>query len=258
MPIAELSDHHDPVGRGDYISRQHVARYRFAVEQLGAISRPLRILDIASGAGYGTAALRARGHDVIGADAEAMTVGAARRRHGPGRWLVADARALPFPDRSFDAVVSFETLEHVVDGGALLDELRRVLIPGGRLICSTPNIRYTAHPAFHLKEYEPGEFFALIGERFSDVRRFGQYFRLRDRARDLYTWYLQRSVLRVADRSGVRPLWHRVRRTSRSRAGNAGDAPQQALAADRAHAVAALRGEQMLRIMVTVATRPEE
>jgi len=50
-----------------------------------------------------------------------------------------DSCNLPFDDNSFDVVVSLETLEHVSDLDNTLDEIKRVLKPGGFLILSTPN-----------------------------------------------------------------------------------------------------------------------
>lgn len=255
---APTTDHHDPVGRTDYLSREHVERYRFAAEQLRG--PPLRVLDVASGTGYGAAALASRGHLVTGVDCEPASIEASTRRYGEPTFLTADGRDLPFPDGTFDAVVSFETVEHVTDGREFLRELARVLAPGGRLICSTPNIRYTAHPPCHLKEYEPEEFFALVSELFEDVARHAQYFRLRDRARDLYSWHLQRFVLRVADGIGARPLWRSFRGKDRAAANAtiAAVAEPGALLdgpADRAHAVRPLDGEDMLRIMIAVASR---
>ena len=47
---------------------------------------------------------------------------------------MADATALPYPDRSFDAAVCVQVLEYVKDIGAALSELYRVLRPGGRTV----------------------------------------------------------------------------------------------------------------------------
>ncbi|OWY59043.1 hypothetical protein B7486_76700 [cyanobacterium TDX16] len=54
-----------------------------------------------------------------------------------------DARALPWPDGHFDLVVSASTLEHIPDFWVAVDEMKRVLAPGGTLLVSTPG--YTTH-----------------------------------------------------------------------------------------------------------------
>src|SRR6185312_10603639 len=67
---------------------------------------------------------------------------------------------LPFPDDSFDLVVSLETFEHLMNPYYALLEVHRVLRPGGRFICSVPNPR-TGHPYLY-----PGLF------EYSNFRRF--------------------------------------------------------------------------------------
>jgi ubiquinone/menaquinone biosynthesis C-methylase UbiE len=54
-------------------------------------------------------------------------------------WAVADIQKMPWPDASFDTVFSCETIEHVPDPRAALNELARVLKPGGRLFLTVPN-----------------------------------------------------------------------------------------------------------------------
>jgi SAM-dependent methyltransferase len=49
-------------------------------------------------------------------------------------------KGLPFPDATFECVVAGEIIEHVPDPDALLREVRRVLVPGGLLVLSTPNL----------------------------------------------------------------------------------------------------------------------
>jgi len=58
--------------------------------------------------------------------------------------LFYDGKTLPFPDASFDGVISTEVLEHVPDQSLLLLEIARVLRPGGSLILSVPFV-YEEH-----------------------------------------------------------------------------------------------------------------
>jgi SAM-dependent methyltransferase len=52
-------------------------------------------------------------------------------------YRVADARALPFPDASFDAVLACHMLYHVPDRARAYAEVKRVLRPGGRFVAAT-------------------------------------------------------------------------------------------------------------------------
>jgi ubiquinone/menaquinone biosynthesis C-methylase UbiE len=167
----------DPATRRDYLSWQHVERYRFASQRLPS---HVTVLDIACGAGYGAAILERHGCRVVAGDYDLRALRHSREKAGVRAVVQADARRLGLRSSTFDAITCFETIEHVVEGEALLREMRRVLRPGGVLICSTPNIRYTVHPRYHLKEYEPEEFFALVESVFGDVERYAQYFTARD------------------------------------------------------------------------------
>jgi len=58
------------------------------------------------------------------------------------RFLTADGRALPFPDESFDVVVSFSTVDHIVEPEGrqkFVDEMARVARKGGRVVVTAPN-----------------------------------------------------------------------------------------------------------------------
>lgn len=79
---------------------------------------------------------------VVGIDTSREVVARARLRYPELEALVADVRALPFPDEQFEAVVSNSTLDHfesVEEISAALAELRRVLRPGGELLLTLDN-----------------------------------------------------------------------------------------------------------------------
>ena len=98
-----------------------------------AAGRNVRLLDVASGLGEAAAAAAARGARVSAVDFSPAMVERARRTHVGIEFRQGDAQALPFPDRSFDAVVCNFGMLHFPNPERALDEMWRVLIPGGRL-----------------------------------------------------------------------------------------------------------------------------
>ena len=91
--MCDLIERHDPIGKTDYLSIQHVERYRFALSRL---SPGQRVLDIACGAGYGLAMLSEYGCDPIGADYDRQGLVSARAAWGHDPFIQSDALALPF------------------------------------------------------------------------------------------------------------------------------------------------------------------
>ncbi len=116
-----------------------------------------RILDAGCGSGPLAAALLAKGAIVTGFDSSPRMVELARQRLGEGAALqVADlGEPLPFADGAFDDVVSSLVLHYLEDWSAPLAELRRVLVPGGRLILSVN------HPAMYKLINRDADYFAL-------------------------------------------------------------------------------------------------
>jgi SAM-dependent methyltransferase len=105
-----------------------------------------RVLDAGCGTGIYTEWLCDRGATVVGVDASREMLARARRRVGADEGDDADSPAalcradlaapLPFPDDSFDGVVSALVLDYVADWHATFAELARVLRPGGFLVFS--------------------------------------------------------------------------------------------------------------------------
>jgi len=104
------------------------------VEHLGM--RPgAAVLDIATGTGFTAFALAARGARVVGLDLTPAMLHEARRLGEDTRiaWIAGDAEALPFADRSFDAVTVRRAPHHFPYLRQALLEMRRVVRPGGRI-----------------------------------------------------------------------------------------------------------------------------
>ena len=101
-----------------------------------------RALDLATGTGDLAFALAARGAGVVGLDVTLRMIELAiakrgRTAHRPAvgpRFLVGDMQALPFPSRSFDIVTTGYGLRNVPNLATAIEEIHRVLSPGGRML----------------------------------------------------------------------------------------------------------------------------
>jgi 2-polyprenyl-3-methyl-5-hydroxy-6-metoxy-1,4-benzoquinol methylase len=160
----------EPVAmHGLIIEAEHLARYAWATQ----LAEGKRALDAACGMGYGSRMLADAGaREVVGLDLDKELI-AGLQGDAPDNvtFEAGDLRRLPFPDDDFDLITCFESIEHVPDPELVLDELRRVLRPGGIVVISTPNRDvYTPGNPFHLRELTPNELEAELAERFASVR----------------------------------------------------------------------------------------
>ncbi len=163
------------------IRPDHINRYRFACEQLKS-AKPAKILDLACGIGYGSLMLQKEtGADVIGVDVDSGAIEYAKTYYSGSstQFICKDARELQLEPGSMDAVVSFETIEHVDFDRQLLSAFYKFLKPDGLLICSTPNQDVMPFDkekfAFHLKHYRNAELVALLEDcGFSKILLFKQ------------------------------------------------------------------------------------
>jgi ADP-heptose:LPS heptosyltransferase/GT2 family glycosyltransferase len=121
---------------------QHAARYRLAAAQ-GELGR---VLDCASGAGYGWHLLHDGGtmSEYTGIDLNAAAIEFSRRFIPPSAGACRfEARLLDTLDKAaYDTVISFETIEHVDDPEVFLWDLAERIAPGGRLLLSLPTERW--------------------------------------------------------------------------------------------------------------------
>ena len=157
---------------------EHWHRYH-AIQHLVAGKR---VLDVACGEGYGSALLSRVASAVSGVDIsnEAITHATAKYLTQKNlKFIEASCTQLPFADHSFDVVVSFETIEHITEHDAFLDEIKRVLTADGLLIISSPNKAEYSDARnfkneFHVGELYRDELAALIAKRFACTSWFSQ------------------------------------------------------------------------------------
>ncbi|RAJ80239.1 methyltransferase family protein [Chitinophaga dinghuensis] len=146
----------------NYVFQRHVFAYKhILVNRLTG----LNILELGCGEGYGMEMIAPYAQQYLAVD-----------KKRPADHVFADNASflqcnLPdlsgIADNSFDTVICFQVIEHIKNDGGLLDEIKRVLKPGGKLFMTTPNKRtsLTRNP-FHEREYLPHEMCALVASRF--------------------------------------------------------------------------------------------
>ncbi|MDQ3535196.1 MAG: class I SAM-dependent methyltransferase [Bacteroidota bacterium] len=77
-------------------------------------------------------------------------------------------------DNSFDVVISFQVIEHIQDDKFFLQEIYRVLKPGGKVFLTTPNIKKTlTRNPWHIREYTAPELTKLLNSIFPKVEMKG-------------------------------------------------------------------------------------
>ncbi|MFG2002411.1 class I SAM-dependent methyltransferase [Spirillospora sp. NPDC048911] len=168
----------------------HVCRYREAGTLLGWMGRNLRgkrVLDVAGGDGYWAGQARKRGAHAVSIDLARKKMLYGRTLAHPPALIECDALKLPFGEGSFDAILSVCAIEHFDDGGRSLDEMARVLKPGGEIFMSAdvlsradawPKLRDAHKAKYHVQHtYTHETLGKLMDERGLDLVRHSYQFR---------------------------------------------------------------------------------
>lgn len=156
---------------------EHMHRYSALKDMVAG----KRVLDIASGEGFGSHHLAQFAKHVTGVDIseEAVVHAQARYKRDNLEFKAGSCSAIPMKKASVDVVISFETIEHHDEHEQMMAEIRRVLKPGGVLIISSPDKReysdipQTQNP-YHVKELYRDEFTALLDANFKHSVLYGQ------------------------------------------------------------------------------------
>jgi ubiquinone/menaquinone biosynthesis C-methylase UbiE len=170
----------------------HVCRFREAgtlLRWMGDDLRGRRVLDVAGGDGYWAGQARRRGAQAVSIDlARHKMLYGRTLRHSPAL-IECDALRLPFADAGFDALLSVCAIEHFEDGATALDEMARVLKPGGELFMSAdvlsrsrewPKLREAHCAKYHVRHTYTHESLAkLLAERGMELVGYSYQFRSR-------------------------------------------------------------------------------
>ncbi|MEI7895988.1 MAG: class I SAM-dependent methyltransferase [bacterium] len=157
---------------------RHVFAYEFAKEN---ISKNSSVLEMGCGEGYGTSLMSEHVEKITGLDVDANAVDHAQNKYGSSNctFTLYDGRKIPFRDNTFDAVISFQVIEHVEDDANFVAEIFRILKNNGIFIVTTPNRTLRLKPGqkpwnkFHLREYSPDQFEMLLKNKFEGATVWG-------------------------------------------------------------------------------------
>lgn len=156
------------------LTLRHEFAYAYACDALrGARS----VLEVGCGEGYGASTLARSFSHVHCVDIGRDVLERAKSSTSATNVAFShyDGVRLPFADRSFDGLVSFQVIEHVADPVAFVRELARVLKPGASAVLTTPSRTYRLDPGqapwnrFHLREYTAAEFGEVLRSAFPAV-----------------------------------------------------------------------------------------
>jgi SAM-dependent methyltransferase len=163
----------------NYWFRRHLAVYRWIAERCAG----RRVVDMACGEGYGSAVLAQSAAEVVGVDANPEAFEHARLRYRASNLRFERALVEEFEDGApYDALVFLQTIEHVNEPERLLERFSSLLAPGGIAYVTTPNRLTLAPPGadrsgnpWHVREYAPDEFAALMRPAFGSVELLGLF-----------------------------------------------------------------------------------
>lgn len=185
-----------------------------------------RCLDVGCGEGrHSLAAYLRPDIDVVGVDLSHDDLQTARTRiadmeafdpQGRISFLQGDATSLPFPDASFERVICSEVLEHIPNFLSVVNELVRVLKPGGRLCVTVPRAWPEQICWWLSREYynTPGGHIRIFNRRFlrREISRNGLHCYHEHGAHALHApyWWLRCLLWREGDQHWLVNAYHRI------------------------------------------------
>lgn len=169
--MKQVAERPAPTPDSPQMSYEYFHRYAICREHVDG----KRVIDLACGVGYGSALLAQRAAAVVGVDTDSQAIRSAQKHHQSANieFLVGDCLDLPFDDASFDVIIANDIIETVGNRTKLLNELRRVMRPGGTLLASIQNKpvseRLRARDRSAGTEMDVAEFTRLLNRNFDHV-----------------------------------------------------------------------------------------
>jgi SAM-dependent methyltransferase len=155
---------------------EHWHRYAYALQ----FASGKKVLDLASGEGYGSATLASTAQQVIAIEIDENAVRHARLKYRDPNlhFIVGSIMEMPLSKIQFDVIVCFEAIEHISDPEKLLHGVKRVLHPDGLFLVSTPNKpeykKTEPSNPFHVNELDFDGFRTMLSRHFKQTRFLGQ------------------------------------------------------------------------------------
>ncbi len=150
---------------------QHMVPYHFCASRVSG----RRVAEMGCGAGYGARHLASTAREVHAWDRNREALAWARSHYLADNLSFRPEGQDPVPSpASYDAVCSFQVIEHVRRPRPFLDLLRDLLAEGGTLYLTTPNrLTSAGENIYHFHEYEPRELQSLLSGHFRQVTLLG-------------------------------------------------------------------------------------
>lgn len=169
IQTAERSSHLDP--SENVIFQRHLIAYKEAAKLVNGT-----VLEIGSGEGYGIMELADKSKKYIAIDKYDSPIESNLKEKNNIEFRKMNVPPLKFEDNSIDFVVTFQVIEHIKDDEKFVQEIHRVLKPGGKLILTTPNILMSlSRNPWHFREYNPTEMKEILETSFSNINLKGIY-----------------------------------------------------------------------------------
>ncbi len=132
-------------------------RCQYAYEFARTYIQGKKVLDIGCGNGYGTALMAESAKEIVGLDYDEQTVANNNKVYNSISNISfkrATIPPIPFDAGAFEVITAFQFIEHIAERREFIKECLRVLIPGGTLLVTTPNVKKSlARNPFHVHEY---------------------------------------------------------------------------------------------------------